>query len=372
MNRNGPRPELVAHGQPPPARWRLASCCAICLGSLGCANSAATERIFDGRIVVGAYIEPAAYAAYAEGSYLEAQGRWPQAEQAYEKALEYDGDSPSIWTRLGALRCRERLSLALDAFERAARAKDYAPVWLERALCLERHGEAGQALAAAERAVQLDPLSSETNLLIADVYTRQGRPELARAWLFAWTLFSPEAESHWRDVEERAVRLGDGTLASLARAGRARRDTVGEAERPAPRPLAAVDAAKLGGALGSGNLDVARIGASELGLGPVELAVDALSRGEPALAASQAELVVHADPTRGDALVVALFAAASLGDEERLGRLLRLPLGAQLANAELAPLLEDLIRWWVGEDAALAWSAALAASLPPPTQLPPP
>jgi len=334
-------------------------------------NSATTERIFDGQVVVGAYIEPEAYAAYAEGSYFEAQAKWQQAEQAYERALEYDEDSPSIWTRLGVLRCRETLSAALDAFDHAARARDYAPAWIERALCLERHGDAGQALAAAERAVHLDPLSSETNLLVADLYARQARPELARAWLFAWTLFSPEVESHWRDVEERAIRLGDTALANLARSGRARRDTVGDTEPPPPRApeaRAAADTAKLDAALGSGNLDVARLSASELGLGPVELATAALSRGEPALAASQAELVVRADPSRGDALVVALFAAASLGDEARLRRLLRLPIGAQLATTELAPLLQDLIRWWVGDDAARAWGDALAATLPPPAK----
>jgi Tfp pilus assembly protein PilF len=332
---------------------------------MACSSAQTTQRVFEGRSVQGQYIDPEAYAAYAEGSYFEAHGAWAQAESAYLRALDYDDESPEIWTRLGVIRCHEGLSEALDAFEHATRQHD-AGGWTERARCLGRHGAPALAITAARRAIELDPSSSEANLLLADLFAGQAQPDLARRWLFAWLYYTPLAAPHWRAVEERARQLGDPELLQLARSARARW-LGGEQDGPAPQVSPPLDGASpLAAALRTGSEDAVREAANDAGLSELGLAQAALELGQAAYALGQAELILGADPTSADAIAIASYAAAALGELEPLRRVLREAshADAEPPNAKAAVLVQDLLRWCVDEHAADAWARGYRQTVP--------
>lgn len=321
-----------------------------------------TQRVFDGRTVEGHYIEPTAYAAYAEGSFLEARGELDAAERAYQRALHEDPHGAPIWTRLGALRCRRSLDAALDAFERAAE-EDPAAGWTERARCLAHHHDAERALVAAARAVAVDAESSEANLLYADLLIRGGERDRASAWLFAWLCFAPDAAPHWKAVEDRSKQLGDAVLARLAR----ERANPWHSNADTERASGTVEAGAVSTALLDADIETARARASAAGWSPSRFALAALESGRAEVALVEAETVLAADPTNGDALATALFAAAALGDTQRFQRLLH---GAEPGTLEgpsdrAASLLKNLIAWFVDSGAADAWWTAQAAARPP-------
>jgi hypothetical protein len=306
----------------------LLACGAVCL--LACGSTQTTQRVFHGEVVVGPYVEPEAYAAFAEGVYLEQRGDDDGALRAYRRAQALDADSPGIAARLGAIACRTDLDAALDEFQTSGIARDYAPAWAERALCLQRHGDSARALDAARRAVMLDPASAEANLLIAELHREAARPEQARAWLFAWALADPNAATHRREIEARARVLGDPALEALARA------------TPGQGHLEDADAQ------GTANPS------------PVAVALLALRNGDPELAAREALFALDANPNDADALVIALFAASLSLDEQRFLDLLEHARAAGVPQPDVAALMTELIRSRAGDDAAERWSAALS------------
>jgi hypothetical protein len=334
---------------------------------VACGTQPGTERVFDGRTISGPYIEPSAYAAYADGAYLEARGEWKAAEDAYRRALEQDPDSPSIWTRIGAIQCRTDLARALEAFRAATEHSSHGPAWAARARCLHDHGRSAEALAAAKAAIGFDPPNAEANLLIADIYREQARPASSRAWLFAWLLLDPSAVSHWKALEERAKVLGDPALSLLIRAalehGAQQGSELSAAALSALQPLRPGPGLHpdLEAAITRGDLPSARAAAQEVGLSALELALFALHLGKPGLAASQAELVLDANPESADAWIVALSAAAVSSDQENFTRLLAHAGTAQLPTTELAQRIADLLRWWVNDAAAAEWTEAYRA-----------
>lgn len=337
---------------------------ACVLSSLGCQPAHTTQRVYDGQSFDGPYIEPETYAAYAEGSYLEARGEWREAEHAYRRALARDSKSPAIWTRLGVIACQAELKRALGNFQTDGVSREYAPAWAERAHCLHRHGKREDALESARRAILLDPGNARANLLIADVYRELSRPEKSRAWLFAWLLRDPRASSHSLALYERAKLLDDTTLGRLALAETRRRAELGAADvsgivppRSAPSPRAEPGRA-VHAALHAGDLSEARVAASEQGLSMLDLALLAASNGQPALALTQAELVLAADPENGDAVVAALFASALLGDPAKFEALLERIQKSTLPGMEPARIMTELLRWQVGDVAAEKWTEA--------------
>lgn len=334
---------------------------------VACSARPGTERVFDGRTESGPYIEPSAYAAYADGAYLEARGEWEAAEDAYRRALAQDPDSPSIWTRIGAIQCRTDLTRALEAFRAATEDSIHGPAWAARARCLHDHGRSAEALAAAQTAIGFDPPNAEANLLIADIYREQARPAASRAWLFAWLLLDPGAVSHWKALDERAQALGDPALSLLLRSALehgARQGSelsaaaISALQHPQPDPGLHPD---LAAAITRGDLESARAAAQEVGLSSLDLALFALHLGKPALAASQAELVLDANPQSADAWIVALSAAALSSNQETFTRLLAHAGAARLPTSELAQRIADLLRWWVDDAAAAEWTEAYRA-----------
>ncbi len=357
-------------GRPPPgAGIRVLP--ALLLLMLGCSSLRTTERVFSGQKVEGHYIEPDAYAAYVEGAYREARGEWAQAEQAYRRALRSDGQSPQIWTRLGALACRDSLPRAQEHFERALALEDFAPAWVERARCLAARRRPREALQAALRGVRLDPRGAGSNLLLVRLYREASQPQLARAWLFAWLLLDPELEALSEQLSQESRSLADEQLTALARATLARRAGQGH---PAPH-----DAAKAGTstsdalqvALRSGDLELARGLASESRVSPLRLALLALEAGRADLALAQAELLLRANPHGSEALITGLQAAVLLRDERKFGELLRRAQSHELPARELAQLFTALLRSKVGDEAAESWRSAYLRALatratPPP------
>lgn len=331
---------------------------AYALGGAGCASHQSTHRVFEGHSVAGRYIEPQAYAAYAEGSYLEARGSWEEAEQAYRRALARDPSSPGIWTRLGVIACRGELKNALQHFQTDGVGRDYAPAWAGRAACLRAQGRHLEALESARRALELDPDNAQVNLLIADLYQQQSRPRSSRAWLFAWLLRDPNAASHWQAILERAELLGDTALQrlALAEATRTFQPTLEARSRPAAPQGAAFPEVEL--ALEAGDLFRARIRANERGLAPLGLALLAIAKGRPDFGLAQAELILDADPKNSDALVAALYASAVLGESGKLDELLARAPESRLPNAESARQMAELLRWHVGDTAAEQWARA--------------
>jgi tetratricopeptide (TPR) repeat protein len=308
---------------------RTPSLRACLLALAGCGASQNTQRVFHGEVVVGPYVEPEAYAAFAEGVYLEQRGDYPGAMSAYRRARARDDDSPGIAARLGALTCRSNLEAALDEFQTSGIARDYAPAWAERALCLHRHADAQRALEAARRAVALDSGNPEANLLIAELHREGARPDVARAWLFAWALEDPDAAAHSQAIEAQGRLLGDPALVALARSARA-----ANAEDAEGGPVEVVPPA------------------------PAELALSAVSRGEPELAARQAALALAANPEDTDALVAALFASSALLDDRGFRDLLEHARASAAPQADAAALMTELLRIRVGDDAAERWRAA--------------
>jgi len=334
---------------------------------VACSAAPGTERIFDGRTISGPYIEPSAYAAYADGAYLEARGEWKAAEDAYRRALKQDPDSPSIWTRIGAIQCRTDLARALEAFRAATEHSSHGPAWAARARCLHGHGRSAEALEAAQAAIGFDPSNADANLLIADIYREQARPASSRTWLFAWLLLDPSAASHWKALDARAKSLGDPALSLLIRSALEHGVQQGSEQSAAalsalqpPRPEPGLHP-DLEAAITRGDLPSARAAAQEVGLSAIDLALFALHLGNPALAANQAELVLGANPESADAWIVALSAAAVSSDHEAFTRLLAHAGAAQLPTTELAQRIADLLRWWVDETAAAEWTKAYRA-----------
>lgn len=312
-----------------PAQHRSPSLGACVLALIGCGASQSTQRVFHGEVIVGPYVEPEAYAAFAEGVYLEQRGDYAGAMSAYRRAQARDDDSPGIAARLGAVACRDNLDAALDEFRTSGIARHYAPAWAERALCLRRHADGARALEAARRAVALDPGNPDANLLIAELHREGARPEAARAWLFAWALEDPDAAAYARAIEAQAVLLRDRALIALARAARA------------------------------ANTEDAEGGPAELvPRGPAELALSATARGEPEVAARQAALALAANPEDADALVAALFASSALLDDQGFRGLLEHARADDAPQAEAASLMTELLRIRVGDDAAERWRAA--------------
>jgi Tfp pilus assembly protein PilF len=260
---------------------------------LGCAAlTPPVARTVDGVTTEGRFIEPNAYALYAVAALREAHGRYRDALALYQQALELDSRGPEIRTRVAAVACklRER-ALADKAFERALDSDpEYGPAWFELALCRKSRADSAGAASAAERALELDPERYETSLLAAELAELRG--DHARAWRLrdALATHAPNSLQVQRAVLDAAKRGGH-----QARAVRAER-ALARLARPQATPRAPDGVAR---------------------------ALEALARGNVAEARRQAEQVLGADPSNGDALVLALSTADLEQDHAGFARLLQ-------------------------------------------------
>lgn len=331
---------------------------ALSLG--GCAEPGVV-RIVDGRPTLGRAISGQAYALYARAAQREAEGDLEGALRFYEAAAREDPDGAEIWTRVGALRCRLAPTSADEAFELGKEADPaHAPLFVERARCALHRGDPPAAIAAAERAVALDPDDLDASILRAAAIERSGRGEEAVHALRALTVRHPGRAAAWLALFDLARRRGDAALA-LEAARRAREiapdlAAVLRPAVPALAPLAEIDAALRADDLGKARRLAlrARLPAGELGLRAAAL-------GRAALAREQADLVLGADPADASARIALAAAADLAGDAGALGEAMRSIPGRSTPPSPLARLLfAEVLARRAGADAARAWLDATA------------
>jgi len=267
---------------------------ATAVSTLACGPlSPPVARTVGGVTTEGRFIEPGAYALYAVAALREARGQWREALDLYRRALDVDPDGPEIRTRIAAVACKLRQKALADRAFSAALSRDdeYAPAWFELAQCRKLRGELPGAESAALRALELDPGRHEASLLAAELAEQRG--DRASAWRLrdALATHAPESLVVQRRILTAALRAGD-----KARAERAQLALAGGDQHRASLPAAR----GIGGAL------------------------EALARGDVTTARREAELVLGADPSNGDALVIALSAADLEQDHAGFARLLAL------------------------------------------------
>jgi len=273
-------------------------------GPLGCnALMPPVARRVDGVTSDGRFIEPHAYALYAMAALHEARGQWGEALALYQRALDVDGRGPELRTRIGAVACKLRHDkLADKAFAAAARADAaYGPLWFELAQCKKARADLPGAERAALEAVRLDPERFEASLLAADLAELRGDRALAWQLRDGLATHRPDSPAVQRSILAAAKRSRD-----LARAARAQ---------------AAVTRLE------------ARSGSASDTVG-ITSALDALRRGDITTAKREAQQLLGADPSSGDALVVALVVADLQQDHAAFNALLE---GADEAGAPASP-----------------------------------
>jgi tetratricopeptide (TPR) repeat protein len=259
-------------------------------------------RSVDGVATEGRFIDESAYALYAVAASREARGQWAEALDLYQRAAEIDSRGPELRTRIGAVACKLRQhDLADRAFGAALRAdQGYGPLWFELAQCHKSRGDTQAALRAALEALRLDPERIETTLLAAEAAEQLG--DHASAWRLrdALVTHAPDSLRAQQAMLSAATRAKDA-----ARVERARRE-LAELRR-------GVDAPEQHG---------------------LPRALHALERGDVATAARLAEQLLGADPSNGDALVIALCAADLNEDHALFDRLLA---GARDPGSAVSP-----------------------------------
>lgn len=336
---------------PSPAAWRLRllTCSTIALGgwaASGCAGGSAVVRVYDGRIVEGAFVPAEAYSAYLRGVLAEEAGDLRAALAAYERASEEDDGDPEPLTKIGDTRCRidpndRRADESLDRALRIDRL--YTGALVARARCAEARGRFGDAIASIDAVPVEDRASVEIEALFVRIAGRRGRSPadgVARSRAIALTLASAESASAWdalarwgrskgdaemfargleglvraAPVRYREVEAGATELLGLGQVALARRvaaklvDAKAELGIGEVAPLVArlaIDAALLAGdaALAERRSVRGRVHLSEV-------AARALMLERPALADGLAREVAAADPSAGGAAMVLIAASA--------------------------------------------------------------
>jgi tetratricopeptide (TPR) repeat protein len=292
-------------------------------GALGCsALQPAVARRVDGVTSEGRFIEPDAYALYAMATLQEVRGQWGEALELYESAFEIDDRGPELRTRIGAVACKlhqdKRADRAFAAANRAA--ADYGPLWFELAQCRKARGDVPGALRAALEAVRLDPERYEASLLAADLAERHGDRTLALRLRDGLATHAPDAPAVQRSLLAAAEHNHDEARAARARAALGELEARGRAAK-SPRGAAR--------------------------------AITALERGEVALAKREAKTLLGADPSNGDALVIALCVADLEQDHAAFDALLeRAPDSGTPVSPELRVALASLLARRVSAEAA--------------------
>jgi tetratricopeptide (TPR) repeat protein len=265
----------------------------LLLGSSGCAVlEPPVVRSVDGVASEGRFIDADAYALYAVAALREARGQWAEALDLYQRALGIDSRGPEIRTRIGAVACKLRqLALADRSFTAALKADDgYGPLWFELAQCRKSRADIVGAQSAASEALRLDPERAETSLLAAELAELRG--DQAAAWRLRDALGTHAPDSL---PAQEAILAAAERAADAGRIARARQALV----------------------------DLRRRGAAATAPRDVPGALAARERGDGTAAKQVTERLLGADPSSGDALVIALCVADLQQDHASFTKLLQ-------------------------------------------------
>lgn len=133
----------------------------------------------------GVFVAPPQYEDFVRGELAAAQGDWPAAESAYERARSEGEDDVLLLARVADARDhRGDRAHAAEALDRAERLDPHAEiVWETRGAIAERHGEVDAAIAAYERAHDAEPASEEPVLALARLLAGSGHDDRAATLL---------------------------------------------------------------------------------------------------------------------------------------------------------------------------------------------
>ncbi len=142
----------------------------------GVENDAALKRMAD-----EVEANPSAAGYLKLGNAYAERGRFPEAQQAYEKGLKINPNDPTILANLGVtLYQMGRFSEAQAQFEKALKLKpdDAATTYLLGATFLQM-GDQQQAEAQFKKALDIDPTLPEAHFGLGTLYMLQGKKDLA-------------------------------------------------------------------------------------------------------------------------------------------------------------------------------------------------
>ncbi|MBX3205980.1 MAG: hypothetical protein KF764_12990 [Labilithrix sp.] len=365
---------------------------------IGCAGESRVVRVYDGRIVEGAYVPPEAYAAYLKGVLAEEAGDLRSALAAYELSAREDDEDPEPLTRIGDVRCRldPKNKGADEALARALRIdRSYAPAIAAKARCAAARGEPAEGVAIVGTIAVEDRTSAGLEALFvrlaaaradsaADRQAREraialtlasGEDPVAWEALVAWGRGKADGELFARGLEgmlavaplrSREVEAGALELLGVGQAGLARRVAARVADAPTELGVGAVSdptVARLAidEAILSGDVERAERRATRGHVALSEVAARALILERPELAARVARSVLGADPSAGGAAMV-LAALAARGPSPASGAF-ALPRGKDTTDRPSAAcvlvLAERLAALDTPETARL-WAARVA------------
>lgn len=328
---------------------RLAAALGLALASLSaaCVGDPRVVRVYDGRVVEGAFVPPQAYARYLEGVLAEEAGDLRGALTAYERAAREDDEDPEPLARAGDVRCRmdPKDARADAALGRALRIDPgYAPAIAVHARCMARRGRPGEGVAALERIARADRASPSIEALVVRLAARRADADADRevrrraialtvasgeravAWeaLVAWGRGKSDPELLARGLaglvrvapeRSREVEAGALELLGLGQTWLARRVAGAVADLPPELGVTSVRDATVARlavdeAILAGELDRAERRATRGHVPLSEVAARALLLERHDLAAQIARGVVSADPRSGcGAMVLAAIAA---------------------------------------------------------------
>jgi len=376
----------------------------LCFASLAiaCVGDPTVVRVYDGRIVEGAYVAPEAYASYLKGVLAEEAGDLRSALAAYEKTAAVDDEDPEPFTRIGDVHCKldPKSKAADEAFARALRIDPtYAPALAAKARCAAARGEAAEAVALVERIAPEDRSSASLEALFVRLAAQRSdsaddRRARARAialtvasghdpaaWgaLVAWGRGKADPELLARGLEglvqtaphlQADVESGILELLGMGEAALARRVAATLADAPEERGIrnvrdATVARLAVDEALLSGDQERAERRAVRGHVSLSEVAARALVLERAEIARSVARAVVAADPGAGCAAMVLAAAAARDGERPLAGDLLRGSPSDRPAAACVFVLAERLAATGNAEAARIFTSRVEAAPMAP-------
>ncbi len=323
---------------------------ATSLAIAGCAAQSGVERRYDGEVLQGRPISASAYAYYARGAVLEAQGSYDEAAAEYRAVLELDGRSVSAWTQLGACLCAQGRP-ADAAFDHALRlGRHYAPAWHEQAKCLERRGEYTRALGFAERALSLKQDEFEYTATVARLLERLGEDARARRLLIGSVLWQPGSIESRRALAGFGVRKRDPVLVRMSCCL-----TTDTEPFSMHRPPGEAVASRSSGAPPGEDQAQPRAPTPRM----VERALCAARRGDGDAAMKISRVIVDLDPDNADAWVALLCGADLLGDSAAFSdALARIGSRPVLTYRLARDLMADVLERRSGEASAAAWATA--------------